>query len=104
MYHGAFNNPKLLEFLGEFIEVSKEMGIGQAEIAYRWVRHHGVLDGGSGDSIVVGASRPDQFEETLGFLERGPLGEEVVGRLEGMWEKVKDAAPHHDTMVKVFQS
>lgn len=78
--------------------------MSQAEIAYRWVRFHAILDGARGDSIIVEASSPGQLEETLGFVERGPLSEDVVWKLQVMWESVKDVALHHDTMFNASSS
>lgn len=104
MYHGAFNKPEIIKYLEEYIQLSELTGLGQAELAYRWVRFHSILDGAKGDSIIVGASSPVQLDQTLSFVEKGPLSEAVVGKLEAMWETVKDVAPHHDTMLNGFLS
>lgn len=45
-----------------------------------------------GDGLIVGAMRPEQLEETLGWLGDGPLEEGVVRRIEAVWEGVKAEA------------
>ncbi|TFL01183.1 NADP-dependent oxidoreductase domain-containing protein, partial [Pterulicium gracile] len=61
----AFNKPELLKYLEKYIQLLKDTGISQAEIAYRWARFHSNLDGARGNSIVVGASSPKQLDQTL---------------------------------------
>lgn len=100
LYQYAFNRPKLMEYLRVYTELAKETGLGQAEMAYRWARFHSALDGAKGDTLIVGATKPEQLEETLEILEKGPLEPDVVDKLQEMWEKVNDEAPHHDYFVK----
>jgi len=56
------------------------------------VAHNSALRGREGDGVIVGAMRPEQLEQTLGWLRDGPLEEGVVRRIEGIWEDVKDEA------------
>lgn len=102
LYQSKYNRPGFIEYLEEFIELTKESGIGQAEIAGRWVRWHRVLDGGRGDKIIVGSRKAEQLEGTLVGMERGPLVEGVVQRLEKMWEKIEERSPGHEYVLAHF--
>ena len=72
--------------------ISREEGVPQAELAYRWVVYHSALNAQMGDGIVVGAGTPEQLRGTLEGLKRGPLGQSVVGRIEKLWGLVRDEA------------
>lgn len=100
LYQSTYNKPGLIEYLKQYTELAKETGLDQAEIAYRWAKFHGILDGKRGDTVIIGSGKPAQLEETLTMMEKGPLDDKVVQKLDMMWEKVKDAAPHHDYMLK----
>ena len=64
-------------------------GISDYELAIRWVLHHSALDAGKGDAIILGASRPEQLEDTLRSCEKGPLPQELVDLMDQLWEKVE---------------
>jgi aryl-alcohol dehydrogenase-like predicted oxidoreductase len=49
-----------------------------------------------GDGVILGASKPEQFDTSLKDLEKGPLPADVVAYIEKLWEKVKaDSPPYH---------
>ncbi|KPM40747.1 hypothetical protein AK830_g5811 [Neonectria ditissima] len=88
-----FYKPPYLELLKEFGQLSEESGVSRAGLAYRWVRFHSVLDGNLGDEMIIGGATPEQVEESLVELEKGPLAPWIVKRLDELWEMVKDYAP-----------
>ncbi|KAJ9603718.1 hypothetical protein H2200_011904 [Cladophialophora chaetospira] len=96
-----YNRPSLLEFLRDFTHLSKSTGIGQVELAYRWVRYNSALRADLEDMVIVGASKPEQLEQTLRGLEQGPLEDSIVEKLEAMWKKIEQDAPE-DNYVTVM--
>ena len=90
LYHHAYNKPSLVSFLHKFAISSQECGVSQLGLAYRWVRYHSVLRGEKGDVMIVGARDVRQLGEMLEELERGPLDEWVVERLEMMERDVPE--------------
>ena len=90
MYHNLYNKPSLLKALDHWEKIAKEAGVSQAQLAYRWVTYHSALSQEKGDGIIVGASRPSQLEETLKGLDEGPLSDDTVKEIEGVWDTVKD--------------
>lgn len=94
-YRAMYNKPKYLEMLSEWEAAAKEEGIGRAELGFRWITYHSALDasGKKGDGLVVGASRPEQLDNTIEAIRKGPLSDKAVKRIEKIWELVKDEAP-----------
>ncbi|TFA98432.1 Aflatoxin B1 aldehyde reductase member 3 [Trichoderma ghanense] len=93
MYHKLYNKPKVLEALDVWSETAAAAGIPKAEMAYRWAAYHSALKEHLGDGIVLGASKISQLQQTVAGLDNGPLPEEVVKKIDSVWELVKDEAP-----------
>ena len=83
----------LLTALDEWCDLAREVGISQAELAYRWITWHSALKPANGDGIVVGARTAAQLEETLTNIEKGPLQASLVEKLEKIWDSVKGEGP-----------
>jgi aflatoxin B1 aldehyde reductase len=93
LFHDLYDRPKLLAAMETWDAISKESGIAKADLSYRWVAWHSRLgEGGQRDGIVLGASGPGQLRKTLQGLEAGSLPREVVERIEGVWQAVKEEA------------
>jgi aflatoxin B1 aldehyde reductase len=56
------------------------------------VRYHSMLKGKLGDEMIIGASTVEQFRQTVEEIEKGPLEEWVVKRIDELWEVVRDEA------------
>lgn len=91
MYHSLYSKPRMIAALEKWEEVAEMEGISRASLAYRWVAE--ALDGGKGDALVIGASSVEQLEQTLDALEEGPLSNEALEMIDGIWELVKADAP-----------
>jgi len=92
LYQSLYNRPKLIAALKTWNEIAEEAGLTKPALGFRWVAHNSALKGELGDGVIVGAMRPDQLEQTLGWLRDGPLEEGIVKRIEGIWKDVKDEA------------
>lgn len=93
VHRNLFFKPSYLTMLEEYGELAEESGVGRLGLALRWVRWHGVLRGELGDEMLLGASKGGQLKEVLEEAEKGPLEEWVVGRLDELWEMVREDAP-----------
>ena len=87
-----FGKPSFIAMLGDWCALAEESGAGKVGLAYRWLRYHSALKGELGDEMIIGASSARQLEETMKEIEKGPLEQWVVERIEGMWESVKEDA------------
>ncbi|KAF2152978.1 aldehyde reductase [Myriangium duriaei CBS 260.36] len=93
IYGAMYKRPAYLEVLEEWGRVAESVGATRSELAYRWVVYHSVLRGEKGDGIVFGGRQIGHVKETLEGIEHGPLPEEAVKRIDGIWEKIKHEAP-----------
>lgn len=93
LYHALYNKPTLLAALDTWGQISKDSGIPRAELAYRWVAYHSAIQTELGDALIVGASRVEQLQQTLDGLKHGPLNEDVVERINGIWKDIEHEAP-----------
>ncbi len=93
LYNKMYNKPSYLKMLAEYGKLSEECGVDRAGMAYRWIRYHSALKGEFGDTIVIGSKTAKQLEKTLVELEKGPLEEWVVKRLNKLWDIVEADAP-----------
>ncbi|CBY07786.1 unnamed protein product [Oikopleura dioica] len=66
-----------------------------AETAYRWLLHHSALSGEKGDRIVIGASRVEQLEVNMGYMNKGPLHEELVQFMDEWWKSTSHFCPSY---------
>lgn len=82
--------PKFLEVLARWNAIADGEGISGAELAYRWVAYHSALRRGDGDALIIGASSPEQLQETLAGIEKGPLSDKACVGVHTIWESIKD--------------
>jgi len=93
LYRELYGKPAYLEALEGWEAVSKDAGVGKAELAYRWVAFNSVLKIEHGDALIVGASRLEQLEQTLGWLKKGPLNKDTCEQIDQIWKTVEHEAP-----------
>ena len=79
---------------------AEKYGLTGHEVALRWVRFHSALEPELGDAMIVGASSPAQLETTMKNLNAGPLPEEVVEALDGVWESARESAPDYSPFLE----
>jgi aflatoxin B1 aldehyde reductase len=92
MHRLMFYKPSYMRMLGEWGKLAEESEVGRVGLAYRWVRYHSFLKGELGDEMIIGASSAEQFRETVEEIEKGPLEEWVVGRIDGLWDIIRGDA------------
>ncbi|TVY33895.1 Oxidoreductase [Lachnellula subtilissima] len=83
----------LLEYLQRYGELAEEIGSSRVGLACRWVVWNSALREDLGDCMISGASRAKQLQDVIDEIEKGPLEDSVVERLEKMWKDIEDDAP-----------
>lgn len=83
-------NPKFLEALAKWNAIAYSEGVSGAELAYRWIAYHSALDRDYGDALIIGTSSPEQLEDTLNGIEKGPLSDTACAGIYEIWEGVDD--------------
>lgn len=71
-------------------EIAEKHGISGHAASLRWTAYHSALSGEYGDGIVVGASSVAQLKDSLDIFEQGPLPEEVVKAVDGIFAEIGD--------------
>ncbi|KAJ4377435.1 hypothetical protein N0V83_000260 [Neocucurbitaria cava] len=92
LYSKLYDKPALRAALIKWNEVAEKEGVSKAELAYRWVAYHSILEGDE-DGVIFGASSLKQIEQTAKALKKGKLSEGAVKSVQEIWESVKDVAP-----------
>ena len=113
MYRKRYFKDATFEALRLIEPVAEREGLTLLEIALRWVVHHSLLefasnastakqgetDAGSkseenkpkkkgNDGVIIGVSSLAQLKSNLADLEKGPLPDAVVEKLDEIWENV----------------
>ncbi|KAK7413117.1 hypothetical protein QQX98_008003 [Neonectria punicea] len=86
-YWQLYVNDSNLAALEEWSCIASTAGCHPAELAYRWVRFNSLLRGDLDDALIVGANGVAQLEQTLVWLQRGPLDKEIGDRIDQVWRK-----------------
>lgn len=81
-------NTNFLKILDRWNTIGEIEGVNPAELTYRWVAYHSALRP-DGDAFIIGASSPEQLDETLSGIEKGPLSDNTCASINETWEMVK---------------
>ncbi|KZS98928.1 Aldo/keto reductase [Sistotremastrum niveocremeum HHB9708] len=91
-YRARYWNESYFKAIEIIQKVSQKYELTMAEVALRWLSHHSALKREFGDAVIIGASSLKHTEANLVDLEKAPLPEEVVQRLDDAWDLVKAVA------------
>ncbi|KAI1130213.1 putative aldehyde reductase [Nemania abortiva] len=93
LYWKLYVNSANLEALAKWADIAKEARCHTAELAYRWMRYNSPLRGELGDAMIIGANGPEQLQQTLRWLELGPLDQTTCERIDRIWDNVREVSP-----------
>jgi len=94
-YRNRYWNEHYFKALASIEAVAKVHNLTMAEIALRWVSHHGLMRREYGDAILIGASSTKHIEQNMIDLEKGPLPEAIIKALDEAWTLVKPYASNY---------
>ncbi|KIM80846.1 hypothetical protein PILCRDRAFT_822134 [Piloderma croceum F 1598] len=94
-YRNRYWNEHYFKALASIEAVARVHNLTMAEIALRWVSHHGLMRREYGDAILIGASSTKHIEQNMIDLEKGPLPETVIKALDEAWMLVKPYASNY---------
>lgn len=83
----VFAGDQLHQAMKEFDAEVRALGLSSIEVAIRWAAHHSALR--DEDSIILGASKSRQLEETVALIRKGPLAPEVITVADKLWASAK---------------
>lgn len=89
MIQGAFGAEDLRSAMKQFDTAVKAEGLTSAEVAIRWAAHHSALS--KDDGMILGASRIEQIQESVGFIRKGKLPKNVLRLADELWKAVRES-------------
>lgn len=89
-YRRRYWNERQFESIQDFSVVAADAGISLIELSFRWL-----LSQDHVDSILVGASRPEQLSENLAACAKGPLTADVLKRCDEVWQDLGGSTAVH---------
>lgn len=92
IYAANYSKPKIATAADNATEVAAKHGINGHAAALRWTTYHGVLDRAKGDAVIIGASSVAQLATNLDIIDQGPLPQELVEVLDGVYGQLGDEA------------
>ncbi len=75
----------------ELAVVAGGAGLSPVELAFGWLLAQPVVD-----AIVLGASSLEQLQVDVAACDRGPVGEEVLRAVDGVWSQLRGAFPRYN--------
>ncbi|TGZ76776.1 putative aflatoxin B1-aldehyde reductase [Ascodesmis nigricans] len=89
-YRERYFSEEQFAALNAIAPVAEAHGITLLEVALRWAVHHSALRISDGrDGVIIGVSSLQQLEQNLEALEKGPLPEEVVAKVDEVGKAVR---------------
>ncbi|CAM1504982.1 Fc.00g106190.m01.CDS01 [Cosmosporella sp. VM-42] len=95
LYSRIYNKPSIIAATDKALTVASKHEISGHGAALRWTVHHSILSTTYGDSVLIGASSPEQLESNLDMIEQGPLPDDVVSALEALYVEIGDEVSYH---------
>ncbi|KKY32050.1 putative aldo keto [Diaporthe ampelina] len=92
IYAFKYSKPKITAAADNATEVAAKHGINGHAAALRWTTYHSVLDRAKGDAVIIGASSTAQLATNLDVIDQGPLPEDLVKVLDGVYGQLGDEA------------
>ena len=75
----------------EVAGIARDAGKTPVELAFQWL-----LSQAQVDSIILGASRPEQLEENLKACQGGTLDESLIARCDAVWKRLRGITPRYN--------
>jgi 1-deoxyxylulose-5-phosphate synthase len=79
------------EAIRELSAVANQCGRSLVSLSLNWLVHHTPID-----CVILGASRLDQLEENLRFIQEGPLPTEALERCDRIWDGLRGPSPKYN--------
>lgn len=91
LYVGRYWHGEYFAAVEELRSVAREAGKTLVELALQWL-----LSQQQVDSVILGASRPEQLSENLKACEGGKLDAAILGRCDEVWKRLRGVAPKYN--------
>lgn len=93
MYQERYWKADYFAALERVRERCEAQGVSMAAGALRWELYHSRLSAEQGDTLIIGASSPEQLTNNLQSAAAGPLPQEMLAAYDQAWEIARPACP-----------
>lgn len=80
MYNTRYWKPSYLKAAKSYVELAEKVGREPTSLAFAWLKAQPHVD-----SILVGASKPEQLEQNLKAMEEDVPSDEIIAELDAIW-------------------
>jgi len=91
LYLGRYWHDDYFAAVEELQTIAREAGKSLVELALQWL-----LSQEQVDSVILGASRPEQLAENLKACEGGPLDGPTLRRCDEVWKRLRGVTPKYN--------
>jgi 1-deoxyxylulose-5-phosphate synthase len=91
LYLGRYWHGDYFAAVDELRDVAHDAGKSLVELALQWLLGHQQVD-----SVILGASRPEQLTENLRAFEGGRLDDPTLSRCDDVWKRLRGITPKYN--------
>ncbi len=91
MYLDRYWHDDYFAAVEELAEIARDAGKSLLELSFQWLLSQPVVD-----SIILGASRPEQLDQNLKACEGGGLDDATLARCDAVWKRLRGITPKYN--------
>jgi aryl-alcohol dehydrogenase-like predicted oxidoreductase len=91
MYIDRYWHPAYFDAVDELRGAAEKAGRSMIDLSLNWLLHHTPTD-----CVILGASTPEQLQQNLDALGRGPLPEDTLTVCDAVWQKLRGITPKYN--------
>ena len=91
MYRDRYWHPQNFEAVAALAEIARKAGRSLISLAFGWLLQQPEVD-----SVIIGASRPDQLNENLAACAEAPIAPELLRACDEVWRRLRGPFPSYN--------
>jgi 1-deoxyxylulose-5-phosphate synthase len=91
MYLRRYWHVDYFDAVEELKGIAREGGMTLIELSLRWLLSQPIVD-----SVILGASKPEQLTENLKSCQGGALDQGILDKCDGVWKKLRGITPKYN--------
>ena len=91
LYLDRYWHPAFFDAVDALRGIAETAGRSLIDLSLNWLLHHTATD-----SVILGASKIEQLEQSLDALGKGPLAAETVAACDAVWQTLRGVTPKYN--------